>query len=101
MTIPLFILGVLSVYLGNIFKDFFIGLGSQGLGNSIFTHPNHVILTDTEFGVPIFNKLLPLVLSLILAIIALYFFEKKPLYILIFNKSKWGQNIYRFFNQRY
>jgi NADH-ubiquinone oxidoreductase chain 5 len=101
MSLPLFILGVLSVYLGNICKDFFIGLGSQGLGNSIFTHPNHVILTDTEFGVPTFNKLLPLIFGLILIIIALYLFEKKPLYLLIFNKSKWGQNIYRFFNQRY
>ena len=101
MSIPLFILGILSVYLGNISKDFFIGLGSQGLGNSVFTHPNHVILTDTEFGVPTLNKLLPLILSLILAIIALYLFEKKPLYLLTFNKSKWGQNVYRFFNQRY
>jgi NADH-ubiquinone oxidoreductase chain 5 len=88
MSIPLFILGILSVYLGNISKDFFIGLGSQGLGNSVFTHPNHVILTDTEFGVPTLNKLLPLILSLILAIIALYLFEKKPLYLLTFNKSK-------------
>jgi NADH-ubiquinone oxidoreductase chain 5 len=88
MSIPLIILGVLSVYLGNISRDFFIGLGSQGLGNSIFTHPNHVILTDTEFGVPTINKLLPLVLSMTLAIIALYLFEKKPLLLLNFNKSK-------------
>lgn len=101
MSIPLFILGILSVYLGNISKDFFIGLGSQGLGNSIFTHPNHVILSDTEFGVPTLNKLLPLILSLILAIIALYLFEKKPLDLLKVNKSKRGQNIYNFFNQRY
>jgi NADH-ubiquinone oxidoreductase chain 5 len=101
MSIPLFILGVLSVYLGNISKDLFVGLGSQGLGNSIFIHPNHVIIIDTEFGVPIFNKLLPLILSIILAIIALYLFEKKPLYLLTFKKSKKGQNIYRFFNQKY
>ena len=101
MSLPLFILGVLSVYLGNISKEFFIGLGSQGFGNSIFIHPNHIILTDTEFGVPTVNKLLPLILSIILAIITIYLFEKKSLYLLAFNKSKWGQNIYRFFNQRY
>lgn len=101
MSIPLLILGVLSVYLGNISKDFFIGFGSPGFGNSIFIHPNHIILSDTEFGVPIINKLLPLVLSAILTIIALFLFEKKPIYLLIFNKSKWGQNIYRFLNQRY
>ena len=101
MSLSLIILGILSVYLGSISKDFFIGLGSQGFGNSIYTHPNHVILVDTEFGVPIINKLLPLLLSVIFGIIALYLFEKKPLDLLNFNKSKWGQNIYRFFNQRY
>jgi NADH-ubiquinone oxidoreductase chain 5 len=101
MSIPLIILGILSVYLGNISKDFFVGLGSQGLGNSIFSHPNHIILIDTEFGVPTFNKLLPLILSTFCAIIALYVFEKKPLFLLSINKSKIGQNIYRFFNQRY
>jgi len=101
MSIPLIILGILSVYLGNIAKDFFVGLGTQGLGNSIFIHPNYIVLTDTEFGVPSFNKLLPLILSTLLAIVALYLFEKRPLLLLNFYKSQYGQNIYRFFNQRY
>jgi NADH-ubiquinone oxidoreductase chain 5 len=101
MSIPLIILGILSVYLGNISKDFFVGLGNQGLGMSVFSHPNHIIFTDTEFGVPSFNKLLPLILSSICAIFALYLFEKKPLLLLNINKSTFGQNIYRFFNQRY
>jgi NADH-ubiquinone oxidoreductase chain 5 len=78
MSAPLLILGLLSVYLGNLSKDFFVGLGSQGLGNSIFTHPNHVILLDTEFGVPVFYKLLPLILSVTLAIFALFIYEYKP-----------------------
>jgi len=45
--------------------------------------------------------LLPLFLSSICAIFALYLFEKKPILLLNINKSKLGQNIYRFFNQRY
>ena len=101
MTLPLIILAILSVYLGNITRDYFMGLGSQGFGNSIFTHPNHIILIDTEFGVPTLNKLLPLISSMIFAIIALYLFEKKPVWLLRFNTSNIGQNIYRFFNQRY
>jgi NADH-ubiquinone oxidoreductase chain 5 len=101
MSVPLLILGILSVYLGNISKDFFVGLGTQGLGNSIFSYPNHIIIMDTEFGVPTLNKLLPLMLSTICAIVALYIFEKKPELLLYINKSKLGQNIYRFFNQRY
>ena len=101
MSLPLIILGILSVYLGNLSKDFFVGIGSQALGNSIFSHPTHTILIDTEFGVPTFNKLLPLVLSSICAVLALYLFEKKPLWLLAINMSKFGQNVYRFFNQRY
>jgi len=101
MTVPLIILGILSVYLGNIAKDFFTGVGSQGLGNSIFTHPNRITLIDTEFGVPIFNKLLPLMLGLICLTLALYFFEKKPLFLSSIYELQFFQNIYRFFNQRY
>lgn len=101
MSIPLIILGILSVYLGNVSKDFFVGLGSQGLGNSIFSHPNHIILIDTEFGVPSFIKLLPLFLSTIAAIIGLYLLEKKPFLLLSINTSKYGINLYKFFNQRY
>src|SRR5438045_3847894 len=74
MSIPLIILGILSVYLGNISKDFFIGLGNQGLGMSVFTHPNHIIFTDTEFVVPSFNKLLILFLFFLLVIDILCFF---------------------------
>jgi NADH-ubiquinone oxidoreductase chain 5 len=101
MSIPLIFLGVLSVYLGNITKDFFAGLGSQGLGNSVFIHPDHIVLIDTEFGVPVINKLLPLILSVIFAIIALYLYEKKAQFLLNFNQLRWNINIYRFFNQRY
>jgi len=78
MSAPLIILGILSVFLGNISKDFFVGLGSLGLGNSIFIHPNHIILLDTEFGVPVFFKLLPLILSVVLAILALILYENRP-----------------------
>lgn len=101
MSLPLIILGILSVYFGYLLKDLFIGVGSQGFGHSILTHPNHILLNDTEFGVPTINKLLPLILSVILVIIALYLFEKKPLYLLNINKYNGGQNMYRFFNQRY
>jgi NADH-ubiquinone oxidoreductase chain 5 len=101
MTLPLFILGILSVYLGNIAKDFFVGLGTQGLGNSIYIHPYHVILIDTEFGIPFIYKLLPLILSMILGVLVLYLFEITPFLLLKINMSKKGQYLYRFFNQRY
>jgi NADH-ubiquinone oxidoreductase chain 5 len=101
MTIPLIILGILSVYLGNLSKDFFIGLGSQGLGNSIFIYPNHIILIDTEFGVPIIIKLLPLILSVSLLTLAIFIFEYKPHWLLSIINNNFGIHMYRFFNQRY
>jgi len=101
MSLPLVILGVLSVYLGNISRDFFIGLGSYSLGSAVYIHPNHVIISDTEFGIPTVVKLLPLIISAIFAVLALYLLEKRPLSLLYFNLSQWGKNIYRFFNQRY
>ena len=101
MSIPLVILGVLSVYLGSLSKEFFVGLGSQGFGSSIFIHPNHVILIDTEFGIPFIIKLLPFIFNIILVILGIYFFEKKSLVLFSFMNTKLGQNFYRFFNQRY
>src|SRR4030095_9783769 len=101
MTVPLFILGVLSVYFGNLAKEFFVGLGAQSFGNSIFIHPNHIILTDTEFGVPPIMKLLPFILNIIFIILAIYIFEKKSIFIYSFFNYVFGRNFYRFFNQRY
>jgi len=101
MSLPLFILGFLSVFLGYISKDFFIGLANQSFGVSLSIVPVHSILIDTEFGIPIINKLLPLILSTMLAILALYLFEYKSIILLKFNISKYGKIIYRFFNQRY
>jgi len=85
MSIPLIILGILSVY----------------LGNSVFNHPNHIILIDTEFGVPTINKLLPLIFSFICAMLALYLLEFKPYLLMQININKYGINFYKFFNQRY
>src|SRR5580700_4892267 len=101
MSLPLIILGVLSVFLGYISKDFFTGLANQGLGNSLYSTPIHSLIIDTEFGIPVLNKLLPLILSTILGITAIYLFENKAKYLLKFNLSWVGKNIFRFFNQRY
>jgi NADH-ubiquinone oxidoreductase chain 5 len=87
MSIPLIILGLLSVFLGYISKDFFTGLANQGFGNSLYNTPIHSIIIDTEFGIPVLNKLLPLILSTMLAILAIYLFENKAEVLLKFNLS--------------
>lgn len=102
MSTPLIILAVFSIFFGYITKDIFIGLGSNFFAdNSLFIHPSHEILLDTEFAVPVFFKILPLILTVSLSIVSIIFseFVTKPL--TYFKLSSVGYNIYGFFNQRF
>lgn len=102
MSTPLIILAIFSIFFGYITKDIFIGLGSNFFAdNSLFIHPSHEILLDTEFAVPVFFKILPLILTVSLSIVSIIFseFVTKPL--TYFKLSSVGYNIYGFFNQRF
>ena len=102
MSVPLMILAVFSIFFGYVTKDIFIGLGS-GLfsDNSLFIHPMHEIMLDTEFAVPTLFKILPLIFTISLSLIAIYFFEFIPKALVYFKLSRIGYNIYGFFNQRF
>jgi NADH-ubiquinone oxidoreductase chain 5 len=102
MSLPLIILAIFSIFFGYITKDIFIGLGSDFFSdNSIFIHPKHEILIDTEFAVPTFYKLLPLFFTISLSIISIIFTEFYPKLIVKFKLSSLGYNIFSFFNQRF
>jgi len=102
MSLPLIILAVFSIIFGYISKDIFIGLGSGFFSdNSLFIHPNHEILLDTEFAVPTLFKLLPLFFTISLSIIAIIISEFLPKFISSFKFSRLGYNIFGFFNQRF
>jgi len=49
ISLPLFLLCLLSVFVGYLSKDVFIGFGTNFWGSSLFLHPNNYILTDIEF----------------------------------------------------
>jgi NADH-ubiquinone oxidoreductase chain 5 len=102
MSLPLIILAIFSIFFGYISKDIFVGLGSGFFyDNSIFIHPIHEIVLNTEFAVPILFKLLPLLLTILLSILAVFLSEFVPRYIITFKLSKLGYNIFSFFNQRF
>jgi len=102
MSIPLVILAVFSIFFGYITKDIFIGLGSGFFAdNSIFIHPNHEIMLDTEFAVPTLFKLLPLVFTVSLSVIFIVLSEFLPRLLIYFKLSRLGYNIFSFFNQRF
>jgi NADH-ubiquinone oxidoreductase chain 5 len=102
LTIPLIILSIFSIFFGYITKDIFIGLGTGFfVDNSLFIHPNHEIMLDTEFAVPTFFKLLPFVFTVSLSIISVLLSEFLPKLLINFKYSKLGYNIFSFFNQRF
>jgi len=102
MSVPLMILAVFSIFFGYITKDIFIGLGSSFFSdNSLFIHPMHEIMLDTEFAVPTLFKILPLIFTISLSLIAVFFFEYISKVLVYFKLSRTGYNIYGFFNQRF
>ena len=101
MSLPLIILAVFSIFFGYITKDMFIGMASGFFSdNSLFTHPLHEIMLETEFAVPTFFKLLPFFLTVTLSALSIIlseFFSKSLIY---FKLTRMGYNIFSFFNQR-
>jgi NADH-ubiquinone oxidoreductase chain 5 len=102
MSIPLIILALFSIFFGYMTKDIFIGLGSGFfVDNSLFIHPSHEIMLDTEFAIPTFFKLLPLIFTIILSFIYIILSELLPILIIKFKLSNFGYNLFSFFNQRF
>ena len=102
MSMPLIILAIFSIFFGYVTKDMFIGLGSNFfVDNSLFIHPSHEIMLDTEFAVPTIFKILPLIFTLSLSTIAIILSEFTPKVLINFKLSRLGYNIFSFFNQRF
>jgi len=103
LNLPLVILAIFSIFFGYIAKDVFIGLGSDFLvnDNSIFIHPSHEILIETEFGVPTMFKLLPFCFTILFSILAILIAEFIPEFVIGFKFSRLGYNIFGFFSQRF
>ena len=102
MSTPLVILGVFSIFFGYLTKDLFIGLGSDFFSdNALYIHPHHELMLDTEFGVKTFYKLLPLLFTIVLTISSIAFTEFYPQSLINFKLSRFGYNIFSFFNQRF
>jgi len=114
MSFPLIILAIFSIFFGYVSKDLFIGLGTDLFSdNSIFIHPIHEIVIETEFATPIIFKILPLIITIFLFIVYIVYNEIKNILIkkhidnivlinkYIYNiKYIWPIYIYSYFNQR-
>jgi NADH-ubiquinone oxidoreductase chain 5 len=102
MSLPLIILAIFSIFFGYFTKDIFIGLGTGFfIDNSLYIHPLHEIMLDTEFAVPVLFKMLPLIFTICLTFISLISSEFFPKLLIYFKFSRLGYNIFSFFNQRF
>ena len=102
MSLPLIILAVFSIFFGYITKDMFTGMASGFFSdNSLFIHPLHEIVLDTEFAVPTLFKLLPFFLTVTLSALSLILSEFLPISLIYFKLTRMGYNIFSFFNQRF
>ena len=102
MSLPLIILAIFSIFFGYITKDMFVGLGSGFFtDNSIYIHPLHESMLNTEFAVPLIFKLLPLIFTLLFSFLAFIISEFLPRFIIYFKLSRFGYSIFSFFNQRF
>jgi len=98
----LIILAIFSIFFGYITKDIYIGLGSAFFAdNSLFIHPSHEIMIDTEFAVPTIYKLLPFISTILFSGLALVLSEFYPNLLLSFKFTRFGYNLWGFFNQRF
>jgi len=95
MTLPLFILSILSLTIGYLSKDLFIGFGANFWGSSIFINPNNYTMTDIEF-LEIEYKLLPLVVTLLGAFSAYYIYVFKIFEYYTFKNSTLSRKIFSF-----
>ena len=100
--IPLILLALFSIFFGYFTKDIFIGLASGFFSdNSLFIHPLHEIMLNTEFAVPHLYKLLPFFFTIMLILVSILFTELYPKLLINFKLSSFGYNIFSFFNQRF
>jgi len=95
--IPLFILSILSIFIGYWFSDIFIGVGSVYLNDVIFINYNHFNNIEAEFLSPLIKNM-PLLLTFLgmfLGYIFFYYFDIKSTKIV--NMFLLKTKIYEFF----
>jgi proton-translocating NADH-quinone oxidoreductase chain L len=100
MTFPLFILSLLSIFIGFFTRDLFIGFGTDFWGMALFILPQNYILTDIEF-IDLFHKLLPLIFSISGASAAYFMYSFGLDYFYSIKKTVFFKKIYNFLNRKW
>ena len=100
MSSPLIVLSFLSVFIGFLTKDLFIGVGTDFWNSSIYILPENYYLTDLEF-LNIYSKLLPLFLSILGTLFGIFFYGFNIDHNFEIKRSTLFKFYYRFFNKKW
>ena len=100
MTIPLGILAFGSIFIGYLWKDLFMGLGTDFWRNAIYIHPSNINLIDAEF-LPTSFKLLPVICSLIGVGFAVFCYYLNFTTCYRLKTSSLGLIVYTFLNRKW
>jgi NADH-ubiquinone oxidoreductase chain 5 len=101
VVIPLLLLSIFSIFFGFIFYESFVGIGTDFLGNSINIQPIKISQIEAEFNIPLLLKLLPILLSIIGALLSIYIYNFSNQITNELIHTKLGQKIYSFLNGKY
>lgn len=103
--LPMLILALFSIFFGYIFSDLFVGIGTDFLAgkasDALYIHPDNITLVEAEFSLPILVKLLPTILSITGALLAIYMYNKNINFIIKVTERAFFSKIYTFLNSKY
>lgn len=86
--VPLSLLALFAIFLGFVASDF-VGIGSDFFGSSLFYHPTQVHIIEAEFSLPLYIKLLPTILSLFGAGLAVFVYHFGHKYLTASTQLSW------------
>ena len=88
----------------SILRPGLVGVGSDFFGNSLYLSPNNISMIEAEFSLPLLIKLLPALLSLLGATLAVYLYHFSPsgsYFLIDLTETSLGRKIYTFLNGKY
>lgn len=100
MIIPLFLLGLGSIFIGYLTKDMIIGMGTHFWGNALFTLPQNILILQSEF-LPYYIKMIPVIFSILGALLSFIVYMSIYKFIYKLNITPLGIQLYTLFNKKY
>ena len=101
IAVPLVVLALRSIFFGYVAKDSFVGMGSDMLATSLFVHPSHITLVEAEFSIPTFYKLIPAIVTVGGAALALLMYHRLAEFTIGLALSDLGKRIYTYLNAKW